>query len=198
MTPASKAARNSNPQDQPLEFVSPGRFAIHNPQPLRSASNTPLNIRVTGPAALAEKVPQLIAATRRELCIYSTDFEPWLYSQRAATEACKAFLLRHPRNRLRILLHDNSRLLQEGHLMLPLLDRLSSRCELRLVDHAHQHYPGCWLGCDRDQLLFRHDPERYEGVLHCEDPVASRRHLEYFDHMWAVARPDINLRRMLL
>lgn len=183
---------------QPVEFVSPGRFPIHNPRRDTGSTSTVPATPLLGQASLAEQALLLITQARRELTLYSTDFEPWLYSHQETADACKNFLLGSPHNRLRILLHDSSRMLQEGHRLLPLIERLSSRAEVRLVSQHHEQFPGCWLGCDNHSLLLRQFPERFEGTLYQQAPRIARRQLEYFDAMWAVARPDINLRRMLL
>ncbi len=191
---------NSLPAElEPLEFVSPGLFSIHNPSVRRPAPSGPVcTQQLQGQNELKQTALQLFRQLGRHIRLYSTDFEPWLYSHTDMANACKDFLLAHENNRLHILLRDSRRLTEDSHRLLPLIERISSRAEIRLTHPDYEIHPGCWLTCDETALLLRQRPDPYQGQLFLGQPARARPYNEQFDAMWALARPDINLRRMTL
>lgn len=191
---------NNRVQEQPpIEFESPGVFTIHNPLSRSQPSAAPaFSQALQDRADIREHCLQLLSRAKRTIRIYSTDFEPWLYSQPEVVEYCKNFLLSSEHNRLLVLLHDSKRLLNEGHRLMPLLERLSSRTALRLVSQEHEIFPGCWLGIDDSGLLLRKTSSPHQGLIHYNQPQRVRPYQEQFDAMWSVAHADINLRRMTL
>lgn len=184
---------------EPLEFVSPGVFSIHNPSVRVPVATGPVRtLQLQGPDELRHQALQLFRQPGRLIRLYSTDFEPWLYSHADTADACKNFLLAHENSRLQVLLRDSRRLVEEGHRLLPLIERISSRAEIRLVHPDYEIHPGCWLARDEAALLLCQLPGNYQGQLFLGQPARTRPYNEQFDAMWSVARPDINLRRMTL
>lgn len=185
--------------DSPLEFVSSGAFKVHN----RMGANRPGNglastRELSDRNALCAAVLEVIQQSGRTLRLYSTDFEPWLYSRAEVVEACKEFLLAHENNRLQVLLHDSRRLNTEGHLLLPLIERISSRAEIRLVHPEYEIHHGNWLSLDEKALFYCPTPGKFLATLFSNQSARSRPANQKFDAMWAVARPDPDLRRMTL
>lgn len=191
----------SEDQDKhsPVEFESPGTFSIHNPEgAARSAAGPVATRELLDRSALCAAVIEVMQQSGRTLRLYSTDFEPWLYSRAEVAAACKEFLLAHENNRLQVLLHDSRRLNTEGHLLLPLIERISSRAEIRLLHPEYEIQPGCWLSLDEKALFYCPQPSEYSASLFFNQPSRSRPINQQFDAMWAVARPDPELRRMTL
>lgn len=186
--------------DCAIEFVSPGKYCIHNPPSRRHhpAGATPITQMLHGREEILQHSLQLLQQARLQVCIYSTDLEPWLYSHDTVTEHCKNFLLQHASSRLHILLHDSRRLLAESHRLLPLVERLGSRAQIRLVHPEYEVFPDCWLSIDQHGLLLRKTSAPFQGQLFCGQPAKVRPCIEQFNSMWAISRTDINLRRMTL
>ncbi|MDM7857317.1 histone acetyltransferase HPA2 [Thiopseudomonas acetoxidans] len=193
-----------------IEFNSPGVFSVHNPTaPTYSAPVTDgdeavatigqaKRVLLTSMDAVRTHSIHLISQAKRELCIYSLEFEPWLYDNDETYQYCKEFLLAHERNRLRILLRDTSRIVQEGHRLLPLAERLHSRCQIRRVNSEHPFSDNYWLDVDQQALLLRQAETPKQASAYYYDPaLAQKKHAE-FEAMWSVARLDVNLRRMPL
>lgn len=192
-----------------IEFKSPGRFPIDNPEPRRAQTPgyepAPFVLGVE-PALQRFELPEqarahalaLISQARRSLCIYSHDLEPWLYHQAAIQQACTEFLLASPNNRLRILLADPSRAIKEGHRLLNLARRLSSNCHIRKL---HPDYPieaEAFLLADRHGLLLRPKPEQPIGIVLYNDAGRVKLRQAQFDQAWDVSLSDPDLRSFLL
>jgi len=193
-----------------IEFSSPGVFSINNPTahtynpPVTDEHETVATlgqtkrVLLTTIDAVRTHSNHLISQVKRELCIYSLEFESWLYDNDETYQYCKEFLLAHERNRLRILLRDTSRIVQEGHRLLPLAERLHGRCQIRRVNSEHPFSDNYWLDVDQQALLLRQAETPKQASAYYYDPaLAQKKHAE-FEAMWSVARLDVNLRRMPL
>lgn len=191
-----------------IEFVAQGSFSIYNPDNSRPATawqpaaqqprqNTQ-PLRISGIASLRSHTLALIQQAQHNLCIYSSDLEPWLYNHSCIQHACTQLLLSNPRNSLRILLHDSSRISREGHRLLALSQRLSSRCHIRTVNLDHAYAQDFWLSADDCGLLVRQAQQLQTGMVYYHDPARALQNLRLFNAMWDVSRADINLRSMPL
>lgn len=192
-----------------IEFQSPGRFEVHNPLPeLPDAERwepAPFLLNQTDELQAFRKAEEarrhalaLTQQVRRNLCLYSSDLEPWLYNHSSIQEACTRFLLAHPKNRLRILLRDSSRAVKEGHRLLNLSRRLSSNFQIRKL---HPDYPSeecAFLIADDCGLLLRPELDQYAGHVRYRDPAQVRLRQAQFDQAWNTSILDPDLRSFLL
>lgn len=192
-----------------IEFESPGRFDIHNPAseivssdevkaaPFRLGEPTPLQRFSLANDACSHALA-LLQQARRSLCIYSDDLDPWLFNNRAVQDACSKFLLASPKNRLRILIRDPSRLIREGHRLLNLSRKLSSNCQIRKLNPDYPAEEMAFLLADSRGLLMRPDPGETAGYVIYEDKGRGRQCQGQFDQAWETSVSDPNLRSMLL
>jgi len=192
-----------------IEFESPGRFSLHNPQVVTAdaAQLEPAPfvlgqqrqmLRFDNPQDARAHALALLQQARRSLCIYSTDFEPWLYHHSGIQAACTAFLLANPRNQLRILLRDVSRAVKDGHRLLTLARKLPSSCQIRKL---HPDYPSetiNFLLADNCGLLLRPEPSQYAGYACYQDPANVRQRQAQFELAWNTSISDADLRSFLL
>jgi hypothetical protein len=192
-----------------IEFQSPGRFAVHNPEPVAVDSERcepapfvlgeyPAMERFGQPAEARAHALALLQQAQRSLCIYSADLEPWLYHHSSVQDACTRFLLANPKNRLRILLKDVTRAVKTGHRLLTLSRRLSSNLHIRKL------HPDCpaediaFLLADDRGLLLRPEPDQFAGYALYQDPARVRLRQAQFDQAWETGITDPDLRSFLL
>lgn len=203
---------NENPQPEELaaiEFESPGRFAVHNPEqttadipqwepaPFILGQHERLE-RFSQPQEARAHVLALLQQAQRSICLYSDDLEPWLYNHISIQQACTRFLLASPRARLRILVRDPGRAVKEGHRLLSLSRRLSSNLHIRKLN---PDYPGeqlNYLIADDQGLLLRPEPDLPAGQVLYNDPARVRQHQARFDQVWDTSITDPDLRSFLL
>lgn len=192
-----------------IEFESPGRFPVNNPQARVSAElhcepapfelgSEPQLQRFEQPEQARAHALALIGQARRSLCIYSNDLEPWLYHQAAIQQACTRFLLASPGNRLRILLADPSRVVRDGHRLLNLARRLPSNCHIRKLHPDYPIEPETFMLADRHGLLLRSEPEHYSGIVLYNDAGRVKLRQAQFDQAWDLSLTDPDLRSLLL
>lgn len=204
------APDSHEPKELPaIEFQSPGRFAVHNPDPVVAESETiepapfllgehlPME-RFSQPAEARAHALALLQQARHSLCIYSNDLEPWLYHHSSIQEACTRFLLASPKNRLRILLRDASRAVKQGHRLLTLSRRLSSNLHIRKLHPDHPAEEIAYLLADDRGLLLRPELDQCAGYALYQDPARVRLHQAQFDQCWETSITDPDLRSFLL
>lgn len=206
----SDATESHEPAELPaIEFQSPGRFAVRNPEPAPGenpqAEPAPFILgehlaleRFDQPEMARAHALAMFQQAQRSLCIYSADLDPWLYHHSSIQEACTRFLLASPKNRLRILVKDISRAVKQGHRLLGLSRRLSSNLHIRLL---HPDYPSeevAFLLADDRGLLLRPEPEQFAGYALYQDPVRVRLRQAQFDQAWQTSITAPDLRSFLL
>jgi hypothetical protein len=192
-----------------IEFRSPGRFAVHNPEtltgdtplveaaPFTLGSHTQLE-RFEHPEQARAHALALLQQAQRSLCIYSHDLEPWLYHHSSVQEACTRFLLASPRAQLRILLRDAGRAVKEGHRLLNLSRRLPSNLHIRKLNPDYPSEELAFLIADDCGLLLLPQPGQVAGHALYQDVARVRQRQTQFDQAWDTSITDADLRSFLL
>ncbi|MEK1907667.1 MAG: histone acetyltransferase HPA2 [Pseudomonas sp.] len=192
-----------------IDFHSPGRFAVHNPQaqpePSEQREPAPFLLgshgnleRFEHPQQIQAHALALLQQARHSLCLYTPDFEPWLYSHSSVQDACSRFLLASPKNHLRILLRDVSRPVKQGHRLLNLARRLTSNLHIRKINPDLPSEEAAYLLADSHGLLLRPQVEQYAGYALYNDPGRVRLRQAQFDQAWDTSVLDPDLRSFLL
>jgi hypothetical protein len=207
---SSEQPESPEPTELPaIEFQSPGRFSVLNPQPVTPdgpltepapfvlGSHTKLE-RFSQPELARAHALALIQQSRRTLCIYSHDLEPWLYHHSSVQDACTRFLLANPRNQLRILLRDSGRAVKEGHRLLGLSKRLSSSLHIRKLHPDYASEEVAYLLADDRGLLFMPEVGEPNGYTLYQDAPRCRQRRAQFDQAWDTSITDPDLRSFLL
>ena len=206
----SDATESHEPAELPaIEFQSPGRFAVRNPEPAPGespqAEPAPFILgehlaleRFDQPEMARAHALAMFQQAQRSLCIYSADLDPWLYHHSSIQEACTRFLLASPKNRLRILVKDISRAVKQGHRLLGLSRRLSSNLHIRLLHPDHPSEEVAFLLADDRGLLLRPEPEQFAGYALYQDPARVRLRQAQFDQAWQTSITAPDLRSFLL
>lgn len=191
-----------------IDFASPGRFRICNPekpepseqswQPAAQRIGEPGPVlHFNQPDELRAHLLALLQQARRQIQIYSQDFEPWLFHQRIVAQCCQQFLLAHRHNRLQVLLLESQTALNHSHLLLALSKRLPSQFEVRKAHPDYQMDSAHALLIDEQALLVRPHND-YCGIVQYCNAGRARQLGRAFDHAWQHASFDANLRSFLL
>ena len=200
----------NEPELPAIDFQSPGRFAVHNPdnqpgitaeprEPAPFVLGSHVNLeRFSRPEQAQAHALALLLQARQNLCLYSPDLEAWLYSHSSVQQACTQFLLASPKNRLRILVRDVGKPVRQGHRLLTLARRITSNLHIRRINPDHPADECAYLLADDRGLLLREQPEQYAGYALYNDPGRVRQRQAQFDQAWDLSLLDPDLRSFLL
>ena len=200
----------NEPELPAIDFQSPGRFAVHNPdnqpgvtaeprEPAPFVLGSHVDVeRFSRPEQAQAHALALLLQARQNLCLYSPDLEAWLYSHSSVQQACTQFLLASPKNRLRILVRDVGKPVRQGHRLLNLARRITSNLHIRRINPDHPADECAYLLADDRGLLLREQPEQYAGYALYNDPGRVRQRQAQFDQAWDLSLLDPDLRSFLL
>ncbi len=193
-----------------IDFYSPGRFSVHNPDQKSSpdiCASVPADFQLgqhdrlerfdLATQAQAHALA-LIQQAQHQLCIFTPDLEGFLYSNPAVQEACTRLLLANPRHRLRILLRDAGKAVRQGHRLLNLSKRITSNLHIRKLDPEQCDDERAYLLIDDRGLLMRDNPQHFAGYALYNAAGRARQLQAQFDQAWDSSLSDPDLRSFLL
>lgn len=132
-------------------------------------------------------VSELATRAQRSLSIYTPNLEPLIYDQDCFLEPVKRLVLARGHARLRVLISDPARASREGNRFMQMARRLTSFIELRNVPPEFRNNPASFIVADDRAIAYRQQASRWDGIVEFDDQSVVRRHLAYFDEVWAVS-----------
>jgi hypothetical protein len=133
---------------------------------------------------------------KRSLAILTPDLEPGIYDHDDFLDVVKRLVLSKRYAKIRVIVTDPARAIRNGNRFVGVARRLNTYIDLR---NAHQDYWGhreALLIADDNALLYRVDAARWEGIADSDDPVVTRRYLDFFDNIWKVSEQGPEFRQV--
>lgn len=142
---------------------------------------------------------QVVEASRREVLLLSKTLDPAIYNNEPFYQSILD-LARSDRNvQVRILVKDIQPVVEQGHRILNLARRLSSKVEIRKLLSRPQKDSITYLIGDRKHLLYMHEDLVYNGFVNYEAAQESKSLADEFTYLWDKhSELDPALRTMLL
>ncbi len=134
----------------------------------------------------------------RTLDIFSYDLDAALYDHGPFVEAVKSLAIRSPQTRIRILLQSNARVQREGHRLIQLWRRLSSKMELRRPQLDYIDHPENFLLADATGYMHLKTFTRHEGVADFNAKLEADKLGDFFSEVWEHSEQDSELRDLHL
>ncbi len=153
---------------------------------------------IDGPEAFRQALIDTAQSTRRALSLFSPDLAHDIYDFPELTEALSRIARRHRQARVRFLVRDTRTLVDQGHGLVRLAQRLPSKIALRRLTNDIETKAVAFVLGDREQLIYQNDPDNYQGFRE-EHAAAQVKSLgEIFDRAWETAEEDPRLRQLAL
>ncbi len=147
--------------------------------------------------ALKHVTLEVIENARRELYLYTRDFDPLLLGSSEALDAIRKFATTVKDAKLRLLAHDANRAAREIHGLLALAQRLPSHFEFRIIDEEPDtQYPAAFTLNDQGGYVFRPIASRFNASANLAGVARARQLSDYFNEVWERARPAVELRAL--
>lgn len=200
--------RDSGSADLPaIEFLSPGRYSIHNPEevvlpprmldmPWKLGDQREL-IEVDEQQA-ADHLVWMLSQARRRVLVYAADQAIWLFNRKEVIHAMEQLVARQPKARIRILLHEASKTFVQGHTLLNLMHRFPSLLDIRKQHPERTRAQQVYMLIDDSGILMLPKAIRREGFVRYNSPDQVRRWHGSFEDLWASSQSDPAIRRFLL
>jgi predicted GNAT family N-acyltransferase len=141
----------------------------------------------------------LIAAARREVCIYTRDLDPPLFDNETVLEALKHLAISGRGATIRIVVQDPRSPSQRGHRLIALAQRLPSVFALRVPTQEEDlQYASAFVLNDARGYYFRTLGNRFEGEAVNYAPGKHAQLHEFFDRIWERSEPSEELRQLAI
>lgn len=135
---------------------------------------------------------------RRHLDILSHTLDPLVYEHPDTIAALSALARSHRLARVRILVQDTLPLIESGHALVRLAQRLPSKIEVRKQHGELENTDMGFVLADSEQVLYKHDDRLYRGFVNFKAPAELRSLREAFVRAWEYAQPDPQLQQLHL
>lgn len=139
---------------------------------------------------------QLMQQAKLKVLILSRDLDAKVYDSPAFVEAASNMAREHPHAHIHILLQDANRIIHQGHRLIELGQRLSSKIKIYNPSKHYQDINESFMLVDDTAYIKRTLADRYEGLASFNDRSATRDLTQLFNEIWERATPDPQLRRL--
>ena len=133
---------------------------------------------------------------QRTLAIQSYDLDPIIYDNADFIEAVRQIAVNSTRADIKVLIEDSRKIISSGHRFIELARQLSSFIEIRKINADLKTVSEAFLIADETALIYRRQPQRYEGFVNFNERGRCRLLLADFRDSWEKAAPDPELRRL--
>lgn len=147
-------------------------------------------------ADVREAVRALAREARRSVDIVTRRLDPAVFDDRPLYDLLREFVLSSRRARLRVIVMNSAALVQRGHRLIDLFQRLSTFIEVRNPGIEHRSYNSAFVVADGLGYVFHQLADRYEAQVDFNGRRRADELLRHFDSMWEAARPDPEIRRL--
>ena len=132
------------------------------------------------------------------LDIFTFDLDKPIYDQTRVLDAVKRLAIECRGIGIRILLQDSERARREGHRLIDLSRRLTSKIEIRRPHADYIDHPENFIIADGIGYIRHRAAGRYEGEANFCHPIESRLLTDFFTEVWERSEQESSLRRLYL
>jgi len=157
-------------------------------------------IRLDTAAENRDAVISLAEQARFSLNIFSRDLDPRVFDN-AGFERCIFNLAKAHRSAdIRILVHDSSLAVSQGHCLIRLAQKLTSSVHIHNPSREHRRELSTFMVVDGVGLLHRPQStsRNYQALVNFMSPKRAGELHDFFNEMWERSTPDSQIRRLYI
>ncbi len=139
---------------------------------------------------------QLCQQAQREICFFGKNIDPVLFDNSDFVEAISEFARRNKHTQVKFVVHDSRQNTADGHLLIPLAQKLTSHIHIHKTPEKHQNLTQIFMLVDQSAYLYCPNHTRYRGRAAFDDALEVRRLRKTFDTLWDHSTPDSNIRHL--
>ncbi|MDO3388755.1 hypothetical protein QWI17_23110 [Gilvimarinus sp. SDUM040013] len=147
---------------------------------------------------LVEHSIAVIEKARRRIFLLSDTLDPHLYDRDDMTTALSAFARRSRNSDLRMLVRDSDDLVERGHRLARLHQRLSTKVKLRIMTIEPGNSQMAYLLADSNLLVYKNDDMVHQGFANYAAGSEVKPIAEEFLRIWEFANEIPDLRTLHL
>lgn len=135
----------------------------------------------------------LLSNTHRHLAILSQTLDAPVYDSDTFVSAVSELARSSRYVQIQLLIKDAEPVIERGHKLARLAQRLSSKVVLRKLTLGPANGDMGFMLCDQAGLLYKNDEREYRGFADSNAAAEVKRLRETFDYLWQYALPEPRL-----
>ena len=136
---------------------------------------------------------KLVSQSRRSIAILSHDLDAAIYARDEFVEAISSFARSSRNAHVQLLVKDTKPLVESGHKLAKLHQRLSSKILLRKLTVEPDNTDMSFMLCDTNALLYKNDDAFYKGFANYDAAVEVKRLSDTFNYIWQYGEAEAEL-----
>ncbi len=138
---------------------------------------------------------KIFCESHKSICWYTKDLDFLISNNMETYQTILDFCKSTPNASVKILLHDSRSLVNKGHCLISLIQRLPSSIEVKATDndYAHKDFSTYVVG-DNDKVYHRPIESQWNGKLLLHNPLKVQNWLAKFKAAWDMSPTDSQLR----
>lgn len=141
---------------------------------------------------------QLASNTRRHLAILSHTLDKHIYDNDSFVSAISALARASRFTQIQILVKDTDPLIEHGHRLARLSQKLSSKISLRKLTLRPSNDNMGFMLCDNNSLLYKNNDQEYLGWVNTDAASNVKRLRTIFTYLWQYAEVEPRLQLLHL
>lgn len=165
---------------------------------MSSISDTSDNLLLNNLEDFQQQTLTLVGETRRHLAILSRSLDAPLYDSEEFAAAVSRLARSSRYAQVQILVKETDTIIERGHRLARLSQRLSSKVALRKLTLEPTNADMAFMLCDSSALLYKNDDLIYRGFVDKKAAAEVKRLREIFDYLWQYAEAEPRLQQLHL
>jgi hypothetical protein len=139
---------------------------------------------------------RLLARSRRNISILSKDLDPAIFNTEELVDTLSQIARNNRYAQVQILVKDTQQLLENGHKLVKLAQRLSSKIIIRKLTVEPDDKKMGFILCDTHGLLYKNDDTAYKGFANYSAAAEVKHFREIFDYIWQYGETEPELQQL--
>lgn len=145
-----------------------------------------------------EHADKLLSLGRRKVRIFSNHLEALLYDREELVDLLSALSRRHPQAQIEIMVRETRPLVEQGHRLVRLAQRIPSKFTIRKLGHQNDNDAMGFMMVDADKLLYKNDDTTFQGFANYEAAPEVKQLMDTWLRLWQSSQEDPQLRTQTL
>ena len=141
---------------------------------------------------------KLLAQTRRNLTILSHDLDTAIFNTDEFIDAVSQIARDSRAAHIQILVKDIQPILENGHKLVKLAQRLPSKISIRKLTIEPDDKNMGFILCDNTSLLYKNDDTVYQGFANFKAAAEVKHLRETFEYIWQYGETDPELQQLYI
>ena len=139
---------------------------------------------------------KLVSAAQHQISIISRHLDPRIFNNENILQSMLMLIRRAKTSNVKILVHDPSPMIKNGHRILELSQRVTSKIEIRKIGQPFSQFNEGFLVADKIAYIHNIKSDLYDAEVNFNDKDKSKELLETFRNIWEQSSQDTTLRRL--